>query len=129
MKFEEFGIQASFCDYLRLVHPNFLFMSDTIGNVKLNGSQAARNARIQCQKFKCPDVIIFEPTEKYKGLFLEFKKSTPFKKDGTTLLSNEHVQAQQKSINDLKERGYYACFVWSKDMAIEILNKYLDNSI
>lgn len=129
MKFEEFGIQASFCDYLRLAHPDLLFMSDTIGNVKLNGSQASRNSRIQCQKFKCPDVIIFEPTEKFKGLFLEFKKSTPFKKDGVTLLSNEHVKAQQKSINDLKERGYYACFVWSKDMAIEILEKYLDNSI
>ncbi len=129
MKHVEFGIQASFCDYLRKVHPNVLFISDTIGNVKLTINQASRNSRIQCKKFKCPDVVIFEPTEKYKGLFLEFKKSTPFKKDGVTLLSNEHVEAQQKSINDLLDRGYYACFVWSCDQAVEVLNNYLEGKL
>lgn len=42
-------------------------------------------------------------------MFLELKVESPFLKDGITPKS-EHVSGQQKSINDLRKKGYYANF-------------------
>ena len=60
----------------------------------------------------------------YCGLIIELKKESPFKKDGS-LKSDEHLQEQQKTIDELNRIGYYAGFVWDLSTGIELINTYL----
>jgi len=124
----EYNLQSSICKWLKYSHKEVIFLSDTIAAVKLTIPQGARNKSIQKEGFKTPDLLIFEPNEKYHGLFIELKIESPYKKNGD-LKSSEHLNGQLKSINQLKERGYYACFSWSFEMTIEIIEKYLKNQL
>lgn len=128
MKHPEYKLQVQVCKYLELQYPKVLFLSDTIASVKLTATQGARNKAIQKENFKTPDLIILEPNQNYHGLFIELKVESPFKKDGT-LKKNEHLEAQQVSINDLKSKGYYACFSWGFDMTKKIINDYMKNKL
>ena len=123
----EFELQKAICRWLNVQYPKVLYLSDTIASVKLTIPQQNRNKLIQKNGFKTPDLLIFEPNKEFKGLFIELKVKSPFKKDGT-LLKDEHLEAQQKTINDLKDKGYHACFSWSFEMTLEIINKYISNS-
>jgi len=120
----EFELQRQVCRWISLQHPKVLYLSDTIASVKLTLPQQGRNKLIQKDNFKTPDLLIFEPRGCYSGLFIELKAESPFKKDGS-LLKNGHLEGQQKTISDLIERGYFACFSWSFEMTIRIINKYL----
>jgi hypothetical protein len=116
-------------------------MSDTVANLKLTMGQRQRNKSIQKDGFHCPDLIIFEPNEKYCGLFIELKKETPYKKDGTIKMQKttkkikgidieyNHLQAQQDTMDILKTKGYYCTFSWSVNQSIEIIEKYLNNKL
>lgn len=126
MKHEEFKLQQSVCKYLNLKYPHVLYLSDTIASVKLTEIQAYRNKTIQKDGFKCPDLIILYPTYEYHGLFIELKIKSPFKKD-RTLYKNEHLEAQQRTIDDLNKRGYFATFATGFDEAKEIIDKYLNS--
>lgn len=128
MKHHEYDLQVNVCRYLNLQYPKVLYLSDTIANIKLTPIQAYRNSNIQKKWFKCPDLIILEPNLNYKGLFIELKISSPFKKDGT-IKSNEHLKEQLNTINELNYKGYYSCFCWSFDMAKEIIDKYFQNKL
>jgi len=125
MKHQEYILQKAVCRFLELQYPNVLFLSDTIGNVKLTEMQASRNKQIQKNGFKCPDLIILEPRKGYAGLLIELKKESPFKKDGVTLFKNEHLEAQQKSIDDLISKGYLAFFKWEFDDIKALINWYM----
>jgi hypothetical protein len=121
----EYNLQKSICQYLRLQYPNVLFYSDTVAQIKLSIPQAVRNKAIQKEEFKMPDLVILQPIGGYSGLLIELKKESPLLKNGK--LSNEkHIQGQFKSINDLKSKGYFACFAWSFEMAKEIIDNYLN---
>lgn len=122
----EFELQKSICRWLNVQYPKVLYLSDTIASVKLTIPQQNRNKLIQKNGFKTPDLLIFEPNKEFKGLFIELKVKSPFKKDGT-LLKDEHLEFQQKTINDLKKKGYYACFSWSLEMTLDIINRYMSN--
>jgi len=124
----EFELQKSICKWLNLQYGNILYLSDTIASVKLTLPQQARNKSIQKKDFKTPDLLIFYPNEKYHGLFIELKSKSPFKKD-YTLLNDEHIQAQQKTICQLNELGYFSCFSWSFDMTKNIIEKYINNQL
>ena len=126
MNFKEYNLQKRCCQWLELQHPNILFLSDTIGNVKLTTGQAVRNKAIQKNGFKCPDVIILQPNNRYHGLLIELKKESPFKKDGN-LKTNTHLQEQQKSINDLNNKGFLSLFCWDFDDFVKIVNDYITN--
>ena len=128
MKHPEFELQKRVCDYLNCNHPEILYMSDTVASLKLTKMQAVRNKSIQKDDFKTPDLIMFEPKGKYCGLFIELKVKSPFKKNGE-LLKNKHLEGQQKSINDLIDRGYYATFSTGYEQTIGIIEKYLKNDI
>jgi hypothetical protein len=125
MKHKEYELQKAVCKYLDLQYPNVLYLSDTIANVKLNVMQGARNKAIQKQGFKCPDLIILHPNGKYAGLLIELKVKSPYKKNGE-LLKNEHLQGQQKAINNLNELGYYACFCVGLEETINTINIYFN---
>ncbi len=122
----EFELQKAICRWLNVQYPKVLYLSDTIASVKLTIPQQNRNKLIQKNGFKTPDLLIFEPNKEFKGLFIELKVKSPFKKDGT-LLKDEHLESQQKTINDLKQKGYYACFSWSLEMTLDIVNRYMSN--
>lgn len=124
----EFILQKQICQWLSLQYPHILFLSDTVASVKLTTPQAIRNKSIQKVGFKTPDLIIFFPNKHYSGLFLELKAESPYKKDGT-LFKNEHLEAQQKSINELNCLGYYACFSWGFNKTEKIITDYLQNNI
>jgi hypothetical protein len=124
----EFELQKAICRWLSLEHPKILFESDTIAAIRLTAPQANRNTLIQKRSFKSPDLKIFEPNKKYNGLFIELKVKSPFKKDGS-LFKNEHLEGQQKTIDDLNNKGYYACFSWGFEKTIEIINDYFLNKL
>lgn len=123
----EYSLQVAVCNWLNLQFPNVLYMSDTVASLKLTMGQAMRNKKIQKDDFKTPDLIIFEPRGKYHGLFIELKVKSPFKQNGE-LLKNDHLEGQQKTINDLIDRGYYATFATGFDEAVEIIKKYMNQS-
>lgn len=120
----EFQLQALLSNYISIQYPNVLFLSDTVASLKLTVPQSVRNTKIQKKGFKTPDLMIFEPKGKYHGLFIELKVETPFKKNGE-LKKSEHLEAQQKSINDLKKLGYYACFSWGFENTKKLIDAYL----
>jgi hypothetical protein len=132
MMHHEYELHKAVCKYLSLQYPKVLFLSDTVANVKLNGAQADRNSKIQKKGFKCPDLIIFYPTDHnhYIGLMIELKKETPFYKGQyKKLKKNEHVEAQSECINHLNWLGYFACFAWSFEMAKAIIDDYMNESL
>lgn len=128
MNHPEFELQKRVCTYLNWKYPNVLYMSDTVASLKLTKRQAKRNKSIQKDKFKTPDVIIFEPNELYHGLFVELKVNSPYqKRHPTKLYKSEHLEGQQKTINDLIRKGYYATFATGYEQTIDIIEKYLKN--
>lgn len=124
MKHQEYVLQKAVCRFLEKEYPNVLFLSDTIGNVKLTESQAYRNKQIQKNGFKCPDLLILEPNKLYKGLFIELKIKSPYRKDGK-LYKNAHLEAQEKSIKDLIDRRYFACFKWDFEDIKKLIHDYM----
>lgn len=120
----EFALQSQICQWLSIQHPDILFLSDTVASIKLTIPQQVRNKKIQKEGFKCPDLLIFEPRGGYKGLFIELKVETPFKKNGE-LKKSDHLEGQQKSIDDLIKKGYKACFSWGFEQTKAIIDNYL----
>lgn len=126
MKHSEFELQKSVCRYLDAQYPNAPYYSDTIASIKLTMGQAVRNKAIQKDGFKLPDLVILHPNKKFKALFIELKIKSPFKKNGE-LLKNDHLEGQQKSINDLLKLGYYATFSTGFDETKQIIDSYMND--
>jgi hypothetical protein len=124
MKHPEYHLQKQICQWLSLQHPDVLFMSDTVASVRLTMPQATRNKAIQKEGFKCPDLLIFEPAGIHRGLFIELKVDSPFKKNGE-LYAGEHLRGQQATIDALNERGYCAMFSWGFDRTKALIEDYL----
>lgn len=120
----EFELQAQICRYLRLQYPNVVFLSDTVASVKLTMGQATRNKQLQKSGFKIPDLLILEPNKEFAGLMIELKIESPFKLNGQ-IKTNKHLEGQEKSIEILKKKGYYACFIWDFESAKNLIDKYL----
>lgn len=105
----EYILQRQVSNYLKRQYKDVLFMSDTVASLKLTKPQAIRNKAIQKPFFKTPDLIIFQANKMFCGMLLELKVDSPFLKDGITPKS-EHISGQQKSMADLRKKGYYANF-------------------
>ena len=121
---QEYQLQKQVCTYLNVQYPDVLYLSDTIASVRLTMPQAMRNKAIQKNGFKCPDLLILEPKNGYSGLFIELKKESPYKKDGT-LKKNKHVEGQEKSMQDLRSKGYFCLFSGSFEQTKKIIDIYL----
>ena len=122
----EYQLQVAISNYISIQYPKVLFLSDTVASLKLTIPQSLRNSKIQKKGFKTPDILILQPNVNYHGLFIELKVDTPFKKNGD-LKKSEHLEAQQKSINDLNRLGYYATFSWGFEKTKSIIDDYLNN--
>ena len=123
----EFELQKLICRWISARYPKALYLSDTIASIKLTIPQQNRNKLIQKNGFKTPDLLIFEPNKGYNGLFIELKVKSPFKKNGE-LLKDDHLEAQLKTINELKAKGYFACFSWGFEMTAGIINTYMSKN-
>ncbi len=119
----EDNIHKQICEYIKLQYPDFEFNTDMSG-IKLTIGQAKKIKKLRSSR-AFPDIVIYEPTTKYCGLFLEVKKETPFKINGD-LKKCEHLKEQQIKMDKLIYKGYSCSFVWSLDMAINVINEYLD---
>lgn len=127
MKHLEYDLQVAVCEYLNYQYSEINYISDTIANLKLTATQAGRNKKIQKNGFKTPDLLIFEPKNNFCGLFIELKLKTPFKKNGIIKAStNNHLEFQLKTIENLNKKGYSAHFSWGFDMTKEIIDNYLN---
>lgn len=123
MKFPEYELHKSCIKYIELQYPKLQFDSDTIASVKLTKAQAGRNKAIQKEGFKRPDIAIYQPNFYHHGLFIELKVKSPFKKNGE-LLKSEHLEGQQRTIDELNSLGYFATFAVGFDEFKRIVDEY-----
>jgi hypothetical protein len=123
----EYKIQATFVKAVRLkYHDKIIVFSDTAAHIGKTMQQQIR-ANALSSNIKQPDCFIAAPSGDYSGLFIEWKKETPFKKDGVTLKKNEHVEAQADGLARLRAAGYMAVFCWDVLEGLKILDNYLNN--
>jgi len=121
-------LHKSICDYIKLQYPKALFNTDMSG-IKLTIGQATQAKKLRSGN-GFPDIVIYEEgfgkhfKGEYYALFLEVKKETPFKKNGYLKL-NKHFEDQYTMLHNLEQRRFKAVFVWSFDMAKDIIDKYL----
>ena len=123
MKSEEI-LHEEVARYIRFLYPKVIFNSDMSG-VKLTMFQAKKAAKLRSSR-AFPDLIVYEPVDNYKGLFIELKADgvKVFKKDGS-LVANKHIKEQAEMIEKLREKGYAAYFACGIDEAIKIIDDYL----
>jgi len=118
----EKDLHKQICIYIKAQYSSVIFNTDLSG-IKLTIGQAKKAKRLRSSK-SFPDITIYETNNIYHGLFLEVKKVSPFKKDGT-LFKSEHLENQAEMIRKLNKRGYLAQFVWTFDKAKYIIDNYL----
>ncbi len=124
MKHPEYQLQKQICAYLNVQYSDVLYLSDTIANLRLSAPQKVRNKAIQKDGFSCPDLLILQPNKRFKGLFIELKIKSPYKKNGE-LLKSDHLERQQKAIKQLNYLGYYATFSTGFDETKQIIDNYM----
>lgn len=122
---KEYQLQKMCLSYLKLQYPNVVFMSTGIG-IGLTIPQAIRNKAIQKPNFACPDIAIYQPNFYHHGLFIELKVKSPFKKNGE-LLKSDHLEGQQRTIDELNKLGYFATFAVGFDEFKRIVDSYMEH--
>ena len=117
-------IHIAICDYLRKQYPDILFASES-GGIRVSIG-LAKKLQLMRSCDKLPDLMIFEPRKKYKGLFLEIKKddTTIYKRNGD-VTSNKHIRGQKEVLQSLNEKGYLALFVVGFSHAKQIIDYYM----
>ena len=122
----EYRIQADFVKLMNARRPEVLVFSDTAAHIKKTKIQQMRANALSSPREKWPDVFIAQPSGDYAGFWIEFKADSPFKKDGVTLLKNDHIEAQAATMERLRSKGYKCEFAWSAEMAFEMVEAYLN---
>jgi hypothetical protein len=123
----ETNLQIAICNYLKLQYPNVIFFSEPSG-LRVSIGQAVQLKKMRSIG-KLPDLFIAEPGkslsgEKWHGLFIEIKAENIFKQDGS-LKKNEHLEAQNKMLILLNQKGYRAFFGVGFDSCKQIIDDYL----
>jgi len=122
----EYKLAVSISEYLQLQHRDIIFkFTNDDGNLTMQ--QAVRAKKLNPYK-GFMDLWIFEPNEKYCGLFIELKASKDliYKKDGGYKKS-KHLESQIAMRDALTKKGYYCCFGWDLKQVINIINQYMEN--
>lgn len=122
----EYDIQSDYVKEMEGRHPLVMVFSDTAAHIGKTMFQQVRANKLQSKISKdWPDVFVAQPSGIYSGLFLEFKSKSPYLKDGVTLSSDRHIQAQAATLQRLRERGYFCAFTWDVGQALKITEDYL----
>jgi hypothetical protein len=111
MRKTEKQLQDIVCTYLDL--QNVLYTC-TLGGVFL-GKRNFKQKQILKKHYSkgVPDVLIFEPSNKYHGLMIELKVGY-----------NKPTKEQKDWITKLNLKGYKATICYSLDQVIQTLNDY-----
>lgn len=120
-------LQLNICKWLKLQHPNLLFNSDLSG-LKMTIGQAKQAINLRNDKYHFPDMVIYHKNMLGNGLFIEFKKETPYLKNGS-LSKSEHIQNQNNTMNELREQGFVCVFCWDFEQTKTIISDYLNELI
>lgn len=117
-------IHTNVCEYLRINYPDLIFTSDPSGIKSSMG--VVMDVQRKVSKHKIPDLLIFEPNSQYSAAFFEIKRSVGdlYLKSGK--LKNDHVKAQQQTIDLLLSKGYFATFTIGFEGTIQTIEKYLN---
>jgi hypothetical protein len=122
----ELHLQTKICNWINNTWPGLIFVSDFAAGLFLPPNIASVRKEQACID-KYPDLTICNPRGNYFGLCVEIKteQGTPYLKDGKTLKSSEHIQAQNKTLEKLRSLGYCACFGVGEDQIKRIIAKYM----
>ena len=121
----EYILQCQIAEFLRRQYPRVRFLSDVRAALKLTIPQQVRAKKIQADDFACPDMMIFQPSGDWHGMFLELKAESPYRRDGR-LKTDDHLERQHKSITILADLGYHADFYWTFEQAEKAIREYLN---
>jgi len=116
-------LQLQLCEWLQTQYPTLIFWANDSGEKKTIG--LAKLAKRMRSGSKIPDVWISEPRGEWCGLYIELKAESPYLKDGS-LSKAAHVQAQNKMLDRLIDKGYMACFAWTLEGAIATVRNYMN---
>jgi hypothetical protein len=125
--YPEYQLQVQISNYLNLqIHmgSDLTFYNSEKGSAKMTDQQQGRyKPLLPLDSFKQPDLMVIKKGQA-EALYLELKAKSPFKKDGKTLLANEHIEAQAKSLEYLRTCGHTAEFCWSFDDAKRLIDNF-----
>lgn len=112
---KEYQLQKAVCKYLDF--NKVLYCGSMGGQYQAHVSQRVK-AKQTGYKRGFPDLFVYEPSDKYKGLAIELKTG-----------KNRATKEQKWWIKQLNTRGYYATVCTGLDEAIDTINKYLAGKI
>ena len=111
-KNEEYQNQKAVVQWFRLQFPNKLLNADTGGVWTRNIATAMKN-KVSGHSNGYPDLFIPEPTEKYKGLFIEMKSAKGYP-----------TPEQKFWISELNKRNYKVVICHSFNEAKNVIDGY-----
>jgi len=126
-KKKEESLQLAISKYIRSQYPDAVFNSDIASGMRLPIWIGAK-AKAQRSKRGQPDLVILEPKGKFHGMCLELKNKRSDVYLATGLISEakgqEHVREQAALLKRLRDKGYWADFVFGYDEAKMIIDQY-----
>lgn len=117
-------LHFSICDNIKKMYPDVVFLTDLSG-VRLHASIARKVFHLKSSR-GIPDLIILEPRGVYHGLLIELKRSDDdlLTKEGN-IRKDTHLQEQEKVLEGLEEKGYYASFSCGLEPSIKLIDWYM----
>jgi hypothetical protein len=115
-------IQIALFDFIKLQYPKVIAISESSG-LRCSMGMARKLKRMRSEHTHV-DVILLEPRGQYHGLCIELKAKNIYKKDGS-LYKDEHLEDQQRTIDQLNKLGYKATFAVGFDEARNLIDDYL----
>lgn len=125
MRLEE-QIQIKLFDWLATKYPDVLAISEPSG-VRVSMGLATKLKKMR-SKHTHLDFYLLKPVGPYHGLAIELKAKNIYKKNGE-LLKNDHLEDQQRTIDQLNKEGYFATFAIGFSEAQTIIDDYLNNRL
>lgn len=120
----EAKLQRAVCEWIMMQYPHVYFTSDasSLGA----GWSTIKNISATKSKHAQLDLVILHRSVQgeYSFLVLEFKRESPFLKDGT-LSQEKHVQEQLKTMQLLRKQKGKCEWAWTIDMSQRIIENYL----
>ena len=113
MKFKEDNFQKSVCRFLDL---NKVLWCH-VANERKTSQQQGKRLKLKGVKSGVPDVLIFEPNNKYIGLAIELK-----------IKPNEPTENQLNWLNNLNKKGWYTAICYNFNEFEQEFKKYYNET-
>lgn len=123
MERPEQNLQKQISQWMRIQHPDIYFLSDHSG-MYFSSWPIRIYMKASRSKHAALDLVFLEPRGVWHGLILELKKDSPFKSNGE-LMTNKHLQEQEKTIHHLRGKHFKAEWAWQFEQAKTIITDYL----